>query len=154
MRGVMGAYIHCYLACPNVHAILLPCPSLLERDGSPRSSTRENRIAVFVCPDCGLGSAYSAQDIREEVIVGRQSIFERGECLLVSLEIECDGDNCTAPKVIHTIQGADTGTWRPKAVPENWHFSDSARCGAADVLELLAASREAGYGCASIASPG
>jgi hypothetical protein len=33
---LMLAYIHCYLSCPNVHAILLPCPSLLERDGSPR----------------------------------------------------------------------------------------------------------------------
>jgi hypothetical protein len=121
-------YIHCFLHCPHVHAIPLPTPSLLERDGSPRSSAKENRTAVFVCPECGLGSSYSSQDIHEQVIADRPSLFQRGECLLVSVEIECDGENCEAPKVIHTIQGVDTGTWRPTAAPKDWHFSETALC--------------------------
>src|SRR5580658_10748073 len=98
-------YIHRFLRCPNLHAIPLPSPSLLERDGNPQSSTRQNRTAVFVCPECGLGSSYSAQGIQEQVIVDTPSLFQRGECHLVSLEIECDGQSCGARKVIHTIQG-------------------------------------------------
>src|ERR1700675_294855 len=110
-------YIHCFLRCPNSHAIPLPSPTLLERDGSPQSSAKANQIAVFVCPECGLGSAYFPQDIQEQVIADTPSLFQRGECHLVSVEIECDGQNCGAQKVMHTIQGDVEGTWKPKAVP-------------------------------------
>jgi hypothetical protein len=92
-------YSHCSLQCPNLHRIPVPCPNLLEIEGSLQQTTKGNRKAVFVCPDCGLGSAYSAQDIVQDMIAGTPSLFLAGECHLVSLEIECDGQNCEAPKL-------------------------------------------------------
>ena len=71
-----------------------------------------------------------------QMIVDKPSLFEAGECLLVSAKIGCDGQNCAAPKIIHTIQGGETGTWRPTAIPRDWKFSDSACCGAGHKLRL------------------
>jgi hypothetical protein len=119
----------------------VPPPSLLDIDGNPRSSTKEKRQAVFVCPYCGLASLYSTGDVLPQMLVDKPSLFEAGECLLVSAEIECDGQNCEAPKVIHTIQGDEQGTWRPKAIPRDWQFSDSARCGAGHKLRLEAGQK-------------
>jgi hypothetical protein len=130
----MTGYIHCFLRCPNMHAISLPIPSLIERDGSPRWSAKEARIAVFVCPECGLGSLYSSQDIQELVIADRPSLFQRGECLLISVRVECDGNNCEASKVIYTLQGVDTGNWRPRTALKDWKFSDNALCAAGHKL--------------------
>lgn len=134
----MTNYRECYLACHNghSHAILLRCPSLVKKSRNPPSSSTGNQTAVFLCPDCGLGSAYSPQEVREQVIAGRPGLFERGECILVSVEIECDGNNCKAPKLIHTIHRGDTGNWKPKVGLEGWHFDESAQCGDNHQLRL------------------
>jgi hypothetical protein len=129
-------YSHCFLQCPNLHRIPVPCPNLLEIDDSLQQTGKANRKAVFVCPDCGLGSAYSAQDMVQDMIRGTPSLFLAGECHLVSLEIECDGQNCEAPKIVHTIQGDKKGTWKPTAALEDWHFSETALCGADHRLRL------------------
>ena len=65
----------------------------------------------------------------QDMVVGTPSLFLAGECHLVSLEMECDGQNCEAPKIVHTIQGDEKGTWKPKAALKDWHFSDTALCG-------------------------
>ncbi len=128
MTSVPGlGYIHRFLRCPNSCAIPLPRPSLLETDDNLRKKAKENRRAIFVCPSCGLVSAYYAREIVEH-LTGTPSLFQQGECHLVSLEIECDGQNCEARKVIHTIQGDVAGTWRPKVAPKDWHFSETALC--------------------------
>jgi hypothetical protein len=112
-------YIRCFLHCPNLHAIPLPRPSLLETIDSPQLRAKENRKVIVVCPYCGLGSAYFARDVREQMVLDKPSLFEAGECLFVSVEVGCDGESCEAPKVIHTVQGVATGTWRPTAVPRD-----------------------------------
>jgi hypothetical protein len=129
------AYIHRFLRCPNSHAIPLPRPSHIERDDNLQEKAMENRRAVFVCPHCGLVSAYYGQDIVEQM-AGTPTLFQLEQCSLVSIEIECDGKNCEALKVVHTIAGIATGTWTPKVVPRDWQFSESARCGAGHKLRF------------------
>jgi hypothetical protein len=130
------AYPHNFLQCRNSHYIPVPHPTLLERDGSPRQRAKDNPKAVFVCPECGLASAYSAQDMVEHLVVEKLSLFQANECHLVSLQVECYGENCEAQKIIHTIQGNDNGTWRPTTAPADWSFSDSALCAAGHRLRL------------------
>jgi hypothetical protein len=129
-------YYHYHLQCPNSHRIPVPHPIPLETDGSPRKTTTENRRAVFVCPYCGLVSAYSAQDLLQDQEIGKQSPFSVGVCGLFSLEIECDGKNCGALKVVHTIHNAGKEMWKEEIAPTNWTFSDSARCGAGHPLRF------------------
>lgn len=136
MMTVSGlGYIHRLLPCRNSCAIPLPRPSLLETDDNLRGKAKENRRAIFVCPYCGLVCAYYAREIVEH-LVGTPSLFESGECDLVSIELECDGQNCAAQKVVHTIAGIATGTWRPKVVPRDWKFSETALCGAGHKLRF------------------
>jgi hypothetical protein len=124
------AYPHFLLQCPNHHYIPVPHPNLLEINEGPQQTATENRKAVFVCPECGLASAYSTQDMVRHLSVGTPGLFQAGECHLVSLEIECDGENCGAQKLIHAIQGDKKGTWTPRVAQKDWTFSDSALCGA------------------------
>jgi hypothetical protein len=130
------AYPHCFLYCPNLHSIPVPHPNLVETDGNPRQTARDSPTVNVVCPDCGVVSAYSMQDVTGGFFIDRPSLFQANECHLVAAEVECDGENCRAPKVIHAILGDDQGTWRPKAVQTSWHFSDTARCGAGHQLRL------------------
>jgi hypothetical protein len=130
------SYPHCYLLCPKSHRIPVPYSSPLEIDGSPRRTPTDTRTAVFVCPDCGLASTYSARDILEDRILDTPGPFLADECHLGSIQVECDGENCKAPKVIHVIQGDEKGTWRPKAHPKDWTISDTARCEGGHKLRL------------------
>jgi hypothetical protein len=127
-------YYHYFLQCPNSHYIPVPPPILLETDGSPRKIPKENRKAAFVCPYRALVSAYSAQDIVRHQETGKESLFEANVCHLVAIQVECDGKNCEAPKVIHATQDAGKGTWNVRVAPKKWMFSDSARCGAGHKL--------------------
>ena len=70
------------------------------------------------------------------MIADRPDLFQRGECILVSIEIECDGHNCEADKLIHTLQGIGTGFWTPKTAPKDWRFPDSIRCSAGHSLRF------------------
>src|SRR5579863_8658294 len=135
----MSSYTQRYLKCheiDTVHTILLPRPSPEEIRRNHRSSTIENRSAVFVCPHCGLGSAYSTQEILGLWTADIPDLYQRNECFLASTEIECGGQSCAAPKLIHTIWGTGMGTWSPKVGQEKWHFDESAKCGAGDQLRL------------------
>jgi hypothetical protein len=125
-----GLYIHRFLRCQNACAIPLPHSTPEETDSNLLQRPTDNRQIVFVCPYCGLGSAYSGQDVFETAVAGKQSLFQQRECLLVSIEIECDGQDCEAPKVIHTLQGVETGTWKPTAAVKDWQYSETALCGA------------------------
>jgi hypothetical protein len=129
-----AVYIHCYLRCPDGHTIPLPHPSLLKTIDNSHSSAKGTKNIVVVCPECGLASAYCEEDVIEFAIPEKTSLFQQGECRLVAIEIECAGHNCTAPKVIHAVQGVATGTWRPKVVPKHWRFDASARCEAGHQL--------------------
>jgi hypothetical protein len=129
-------YVHCFLRCPNSCAIPLPHPSLLEKDDHPHSMPKGTRPIIVVCPYCGLASAYYERDVFQQVFVDKPSLFQSGECHLVSADIECDQLGCEAPKVIHTVQGVATGTWTEKVVAKDWEFSDSARCGAGHKLRF------------------
>jgi hypothetical protein len=129
-------YAHCYLQCPNSHRIPVPYSNPLGTDGSPRRTPTDTRTAVFVCPDCGLASAYSARDILEDRVLDIPGPFLANECHLGAIQLECDGENCKAPKVIHVIQGDAKGTWKPKSIPKDWRFSDSARCAAGHKLRF------------------
>jgi len=125
-----------FLRCRNACAIPLPHPTLEEIESSLRPTAKEDRTAIFVCPYCGLVSEYSGQDIHELQMVNTPSLFQAGECVLVSIEVECDGKNCAAPKTIHAIQGAGAGTWKPMVAPRDWIFSETALCGAGHKLRF------------------
>lgn len=129
---------HCFLRCksPNHCAIPIPHSSPLEIDGNLRRTTKESQKAVFVCPYCGLVSAYSLQDAVEHLVVDTPSLFQSNECHLAAIEVECDGKNCEAQKVIHVIQGDEKGTWRPTVSPKGWRFSESACCEAGHKLRF------------------
>jgi hypothetical protein len=131
------AYRNYFLRCrgPKSCAIPLPPPSRAEIDGSLQTIKRDNRRAVFVCPYCGLVSAYYGQDI-QEMPLQTPDPFQAGECNLASIEVECDGENCRLQKLVHTIAASVSGTWRPKVVPRDWRFSDSAICEAEHKLRF------------------
>lgn len=122
------AYPHCFLPCPNRHMIPIPHSIPSEIGGSPRQTATDTPKVNVVCPECGVVSAYSVRDMTGGLFVDTPSLFQENECCLVAIEVECDGNNCEAQKVIHAILGVETGTWRPKAIPKDWHFSDSALC--------------------------
>jgi hypothetical protein len=129
-------HMHCFLQCTSCRCgIPVPPHSQRETRENPERKIAENRQAVFVCPGCGFGNAYSSADVFGH-LVPTESLFESGECHLVSLEIECDRLGCKAPKLIHTIQGDAGGNWRPKVAPKHWHFPDTARCGAGHKLRF------------------
>jgi hypothetical protein len=71
------------------------------------------------------------------MFVDKPNLFQAGECHLVAIEVECDDESCESPKVIHAILGDEKGTWKPKVVPKDWYFSDSAKCGAGHPLRFL-----------------
>ena len=127
-RRYQMLYRNYFLRCPNACAIPLPRPSRAKIDGSLVQITMENREAIFVCPYCGLVSAYCGQDIVEMLTVDTPSLFQAHECALVCVELECVDKNCESQKVVHAIQGVAKGTWRPKVCPKEWMFSDTARC--------------------------
>lgn len=135
------AYRHCFLRCKNSCAIPLPHSTLEEIGNSLHQSATEIRTAVFVCPYCGLVSEYSRLDALEHLMVDKPNLFQAGECLLVSTEVECGGKNCRAPKTVHAVQGIDTGTWRPKVVPGGWQFDDTANCAAGHKLHFDESAR-------------
>jgi hypothetical protein len=64
-----------------------------------------------------------------------------GGCRLAILRAECDGTNCEAQKVIHTVQDAAVGTWITKVDPRNWHFHESAVCDRGHRLRLVDSER-------------
>jgi hypothetical protein len=43
-------YSQCFLQCPNLHRIPVPCPNLLEIDDNLQQTTKGNRKAVFCVP--------------------------------------------------------------------------------------------------------
>ena len=129
-------YPHCFVICPKHHTIPVPHSSPIEIDGSPRQLAKVVPQVNVVCPECGVVSAYSIRDVTGGMFVDKPNLFQEDECHLVAIEVECDGENCEAPKVIHAIVGDEKGTWRPKATPKDWTFSDAARCGAGHQLRL------------------
>jgi hypothetical protein len=130
------AYPHWFLPCPNMHLIPVPYSSPSETDGSPRQKAKDIPPVNVVCPECGVVSAYSIRDVTGGLFVDTPDLFQAGERRLVAAEVECDGENCEAPKVVHAILGDEKGTWRPKAAQTSWQFADSARCGAGHQLRL------------------
>jgi hypothetical protein len=96
--------------------------------GNPLQNTTESLPIIVACPECGLVSAYSPEKMFGYLVAYKASLFQAGECHLVAIQVECNGENCKAPKIVHAIWGSDTGTWRPKVLPKDWQFQDSARC--------------------------
>ena len=128
-------YRHYFVLCHNGHGTPIPRPSQVGTDGSLQAIATGAKKVILACSECGLVSEYSGQAVHE-ALAARLDIFEAGEGRLVRVAVECDGENCEALKDIHTVQGVATGTWRPKVVPRNWKFSDSARCSADHKLRL------------------
>jgi hypothetical protein len=54
--------------------------------------------------------------------------FESGNYVLASGQVQCDGENCEAPKTVHLILEKHEGIYRPKIDLEKWQFDESTRC--------------------------
>lgn len=121
-------YVHTFLRCPNSHAIPLPMPSLSEAIPTEGLTSATNKTLVFVCPYCGLARAYHFGDVIQIMMADQPSLFQSHECVLVSVDVECESERCDAPKSLHTIQGIAGGSWRPKVTPKDWKFTESATC--------------------------
>src|SRR5580692_2604964 len=112
----------------RVHYIPIPRPSRSGISSSlPETSTGKGRVLVG-CPECGLVSVYSESDVQVQ-IAPRINPFEADICLLVSVEVECDHEDCESPTDIHTILENDKGTWKQKFAPKDLEFSPECRCG-------------------------
>lgn len=127
---------HCFLPCPNRHMIPIPHSSPSGIDSSPRQIAKDNPIVNVVCHECGVVSAYSRQEVTGGMFVGTPDLFQENKCRLVATQVECDGENCEAPKTVHTVLVNDKGVWKLSIQPKDWQFSDSARCGAGHTLHL------------------
>jgi len=128
-----GSYLHCFLRCRNSHDIPVPCCKL----GRSQQIVEENRKAIFVCPYCGLVSAYYGKDMTARQVRAEPSLFEAKVCCLVSIDIECEVQGCKARKVIYMVQGVGTGTWKEGIVPRDWQFSETALCGDGHKLRFV-----------------
>ncbi|HTA22907.1 MAG TPA: hypothetical protein VK763_05195 [Terriglobales bacterium] len=123
----MDGYVHYVINCQNGHGIPIPRPSQAGIDGSLQATATNPKRVVLVCPDCGIVSAYSGQDVRD-FLAPTHDPFLTDECRLFEREAGCDGSNCEAPKVIHTVESGGAQTWKPKAAAIRWSFAESARC--------------------------
>jgi hypothetical protein len=130
------AYPHCFLDCPEHHLIPIPHLSLEEIGSNPRRTTTDGPQVNVVCGVCGIVSAYSKQNVTGGLFEDKPSRFQADECRLVATQVECDVENCEAPKTVHAISENDKGIWRLSKNPEDWRFSDKARCGDGHKLHL------------------
>jgi hypothetical protein len=69
------AYRHCFLQCPNSHAIPVPHPSLLATDSSPRWSAKGNRSAI--APTAGLCLFIQREILSSIMLLIHQAYFKR-----------------------------------------------------------------------------
>lgn len=119
------------LLCPHDHEIPIPRPSRVGTDGNLRGTRTENRKAFFVCPVCGLVSAYYGQDIQELQNVPAQILdpFLENGYVLAAIEARCDDENCKALTRVHIVGGRSAGIWKSMTIDSrSWMCSDTALC--------------------------
>jgi hypothetical protein len=121
------AYVHYSLPCPGWHGIPIPNSILEETIASLEGIAKVEKKAIVACPECGLVSVYSESDIQSAAFPTPDP-FESGECILVLVEVGCDGAGCEVPKGVHTIFETEKRTWKPRVAPKDWKFSHDARC--------------------------
>jgi hypothetical protein len=122
-------YVTWVLTCHGCKKpIRIPRPSLTGTIDNPLEMPKTDVRANFVCPECGLVSAYSHEDC-DRSIGPTQDPFEQGLWSLVSIEVECDGKNCEAPKAIHTTSDNVSGTYKPEKTMGQWKADETALCG-------------------------
>jgi hypothetical protein len=90
---------------------------------------RAGRRGVFVCNQCGLVSSYSDAEIQALSSLGPDP-FHTQSCNLYCLDVECDGKNCQAPKLIHRDVDETSGidhTVESKQL-RDWRLDETAKC--------------------------
>jgi len=119
---------HWFLDCPENHAIPIPRPIPKETLGYPQMKPTDTPVLNVLCHECGIVYGRS----RLWSMGGNQDAganpFVTDNCLLASAQVQCDGENCEAPKTVHLILEKHEGIYRPKIDPEKWRFDESARC--------------------------
>ncbi|MGH9426403.1 MAG: hypothetical protein ACRD2L_08895 [Terriglobia bacterium] len=91
--------------------------------------------ALFVCPRCGLVSAYSKQDVKKGESP-EQNGFLQGKLYLRYIEVGCDGYGCAFQPRIYLIStrpatpiGEEKDAFDAKQM-KDWKLAEFARCGA------------------------
>ena len=118
-----------FLTCDKGHEIPIPRPNLVGKDGSLLATDTDTQKELFLCPHCGLLSAYSRLDIESRADQPHKPDLSKPVFVLVAAEGQCDGENCEAPKTIHILAEASTGAWKGSIAAKDWTISDTALCG-------------------------
>src|SRR4051794_36894111 len=92
--------------------IRIPHPNLTGTIEHPLEMPKTDVRANFVCRECGLVSAYSHEDCDRRLDTIADP-FAAGLCFLCSIEVECDGRNCGAPKTIYAVSNSASETYKP-----------------------------------------
>src|SRR5271156_4024649 len=120
IRAVMGfATNPIYVLWCGPHNIPIPRPSQAGITANPPGTATAEKQAVVACPECGRVSVHLESSV-QVMLSPKPDPFVAEECLLVSINVECDGEGCEAPKVVHTVIGTDRGTWKQKVAPTQW----------------------------------
>ena len=130
IRPIMNTYVHHYLKCHGCgEPIYLPHPIPALTGPNPAATARARIAAVFVCTRCGHVSAYWGKEI-----LGRPAPtpdpHQRGIHHLYCIEVECDGQSCDSPKVIHVDVDVTKGIAysAESAQMKDWKTDDTALC--------------------------
>lgn len=122
-------YSQAFLSCHCGYAIRVPYSSPLGIDGRPRQITTDSSLVNVACPKCGLVSPYSRQlHLVVRPVTNTPDPYQEGVLRLVSTQVECDDENCEAPKTVHAVLEKIPGAWTPKTDPGDWRFDEDACC--------------------------
>jgi hypothetical protein len=132
--------IRYFLECHRLkHRIDIPAPTVRDSTRNPLGTSLDEKSAVFVCNQCGCVSSYTNEELHSEV-VPEPDPFQLRAYTLCSIEPECDGLDCIAPKRIHEVW--HSAKLEGSTNPSRWNNDGSARC--SDV-HLLAWNPQHGY---------
>jgi hypothetical protein len=121
-------YPHWFLDCPRHHLSPIPHPIPTETNDRPHMTPTGIPVLNVLCHECRIVYGYSLPVCQTADQRNTVDSFATGDFFLAATQVECDGENCKAPKTVYAILERHKGTRTPRIDPKNWQFDDSARC--------------------------
>ena|SRR5579862_1004770 len=127
----MNSYIRWFLRHQHrgvESPIPVPPPIHTGRVADLEGLPKDERRAIFLCPECVQVAWYSDKDLRDE-LESRACPYEQKLLQLVSIEAECAESNCQSPIQILAIWDVARNDLAGNGATSEWKIGDEIRCG-------------------------